>query len=179
MKHTIALVAVFAFFSICEAQQQEKQTPPQKVSQPQKASNLDLFNGTWKGTYAIENVRGGGFNVGRTDIEVTRPDKNTVILKSAYYFTLKCDSSEKKYFFSSASFTLGNWSGPSIENFPLDFSDKSGYFGQDTVKTESSELIREVTIKSNEKGGYIWAITFNDSKKGKLICELTMNEKTK
>lgn len=185
MKRKIVLMAVSVFLNsvlICEAQQQEKQAPVKT----EKISKLDMFNGIWRGVYKVETEITGendDFNVnvdrntyGRTEVDVMRSNENTVILnckKSPFIFTLKYIP-EKKYFF-----TMKNNSGPSIEKIPLSFSDESGYIGQDTVKTAANVLIRKVTIKGNEEGGYKWIITFNDSKKGKVICSIEMIEKIK
>jgi len=98
---------------------------------------------------------------------VQRPDRHTVSFSGKPYigskqyslaFTLKYDPSQKKHLF-----TIKGDLGPPLENFPLDFSESGGFVGKGTIKANGRELATEITIKKDEKGGYVWKAIFTDT----------------
>ena len=92
---------------------------------------------------------------------VTRPNKYTVSVKFASpgnemydkVFTLKYNPAAKQYLL-----TVKSTSGLSIEDFPLNFSEESGFTGEG--RTSDNDWAVEATIKKEGESNYRWRVRF-------------------
>lgn len=148
--------------------------------------SLDQFVGTWQGTYAIVNSKGGRVSSGTMTVKQPSPEtinfgESTSVVTGVGMFGVpntvtKSFEVTLKKGPSNYLLSLKNDGEVILTEFPLTYSDSDGFNGQGSVSLDGKERPVVASIKK-DGAGFTWKISADESTGSKHLYEFTFKEK--